>query len=796
MSSTHPVDPAGGSTRQRTNHEARTPSPQPAGMGARVREGDSLRKGMAFLRRYLWWLGGGAVAGIGLAVVYLIVQPPLYEADAVVLIAEPEARSPVGETEIGSLLQASYGLGISSTIEDELHRLRSRSFSRDLALKMADRRRMRDGGYFPLLWREFPYDSTLVGLDTVSTRILENLRVNRLDQRSNAIRITYTGRSPAEVVEVVELALLTYDEASTRTSRQQARGALDFLKGELERVEQSLNVSEENIRRFMNDNELVQLDAQAEDLVRSISKLEADRYLLTTRRASIRETIEIYRKEVELLTPGLSEQLTAALSPRIDQLQFMLAEKQTQRTLLVSRNPDLVRMPDNPTLMELDRQIEGLNAEIESLSSRLVDSEYGFISSTEEKVTDRYIELRNQILTLEIEGQQVDTQLENLTVEIDRLRMQFDLLPDEMIELARYERQLQMDESIYLLIARQAAETALWEQTQGSLARVLDAPLRPNRSVSPKKGVSLLAGGLMGFLLCLGGVLVWSRTRLTITNLDDLTDRELPLLAVIPDNTPLISATYRGADRVQTEHGYVSTSLLAFLDPISHAAESYRRLQSNLLYSRPDQPLRMLMVTSAGKGEGKTTVSGNLAVSLAEAGRSVLLLDADHRRPRVHRLFGTQQEPGVTDVLFKGASIEEAIRATPVENVHVLGAGRAIPNPAEISRSNAYMKLLDGVQERYDFVIIDTSPLGIISDATPLLHRVDGVVAIARFGVSKLPELDQLLGLFRQYNANVIGAVVTAFDPRKAGSSDTYSPSYAYYSNARYYQDYEAEVPN
>lgn len=761
---------------------------------AHARENDAIRRAFAFLMRHKWALLASTITGSVLALVYLNTQSPIYESDATLIVSESSPRNPIGESELGGLLQATYGLGLASTIDDELHRLRSRSFSMELAAKILRNRTMGDGRQYPLLWRAFPTDSSVVGIDTLYTRIMDQFAVNRLDQRSNAIRLTFSAYSPLEAAEVVDMALETYEELSLQNNRAQARSAMEFLSGELERVELNLMRSEESIRRFMNENALIQLDAQAEDLVLSLSQLETDRYSLETRLASAEQTIALYTEEVERISPGLTEQLTSALSPRIDQLQFMMAEKQTQRTLLLSRNPELVGRTDNPTLLELDRQIQGLQVDIESLSLQLMDSERMYLSTAEETVSDRYIELRNQILGLQIEQRQLQTQLESLNGEIERRKEQFDELPDEMIELARYRRQLQMNESIYLLIAQQAAETALWEQTQGSVARIIDRPLVASKPVSPRRNVTLLAGSLIGFLLCFGFILVWESTRSVLSGLREMSDRNLPLLTVIPDTDSLLKEQFGKVDEAEVGGYRVKTTLFTLLDPISHVTEAYRRLQSNLLFSQPDQPMKSILITSAGKSEGKTTVSGNLAISLAEAGRTVLLVDADHRKPSLHRMFGVDLEPGTSDVLFNHTTLEQAIRPTPVEGVHLLTTGRLVPNPAEISRSRAFHDLLTEAAGTYDTVVVDTAPLGIISDASSLLGVVNGVVLIARFGQTKLPEFDQVLSTLRQFNANVAGAVITAFDPRKSNASDYYSPTYAYYNHENVYKSYGEEI--
>jgi capsular exopolysaccharide synthesis family protein len=162
------------------------------------------------------------------------------------------------------------------------------------------------------------------------------------------------------------------------------------------------------------------------------------------------------------------------------------------------------------------------------------------------------------------------------------------------------------------------------------------------------------------------------------------------------------------------------------------------------MYCIPNRtiPLKTIIITSANKSEGKSTVSSNLAIALAEAGRKVLLVDFDFRRPRVHTILGLQQEPGSMDILFNNAKVEDVIQQTLIPNVRALTSGKRPPNPAEITRSAKLREMIRSLKDEYDHIIIDSPPFGIISDAAPLIQESDGVVLAVRFNQTKSPELD------------------------------------------------------
>jgi capsular exopolysaccharide synthesis family protein len=360
-----------------------------------------------------------------------------------------------------------------------------------------------------------------------------------------------------------------------------------------------------------------------------------------------------------------------------------------------------------------------------------------------------------------------------------------------MIEMARFRRNLQISEQLYLIISRQEAETALWEQTQSGLARIVDMSFIPIEPVAPRKKIILLLGLIIGGIVSLGFIYIREFSKIQISSIEKLLQKGFPILAVVPDMTRQIKQNFNGDEYVSIRGTTISTSLIMVLDSISPISESFRRLQSNVLYSQPDNPLKTIIVTSANKSEGKSTVSSNLAIALAEAGRKVLIVDFDFRRPRVHSIFGLKQEPGSMDILFNDTSVETTIQQTLIPNVRALTSGKRPPNPAEITRSVKLREMIRNLKAEYDHIIIDSPPFGIISDAAPLIQESDGVVLAVRFNQTKSPELDLTIDNLNKVNANVIGTVLTAFDPKQSTGYyySSYYYKYAYESYDKYHEN-------
>lgn len=733
------------------------------------------------------------LGGVG-AWFYADRQIPIYESDGSLQVMESSVRTMAG-SDLSNLLTTNFGVGAGNSVDNVINVLRSRTFASELAQRVYDERYQSNGDIFPVLWTDYPEDPTVVDVEVVFGRLLRGMVFNRVDRNSNIIRVSYRSPSPYEAARIVDFAIDTYTDLSTRINRSQAGNAMAFLESELGKISTQLRESEERYRTFMDENRLVQLDTQSNEVIRALSTLEAEKQSIQVQMVAVNSKLNASKAELDQITPGMSSRITAAIAPRISQLQFVLAERETQKTLLISRNPELRNNPNDPSIRELDQQIRGIQEELNSLSSELMSSDAGLsvlnTTSSDGNITSRFLDLRNQVLALEIDKLQFDAQVEQLDQRIAEYQSSFDRLPDNIVEMARYRRDLEMNESLFRMISEQTAQTALWEQTQNAPATVVDRSFVPTRPVSPNRLIILIIGIGLGGVVAVGFVSIREYMRSEITSIDKLVQKGYQVLAVIPDMRKHVKEHFKGADAVNVKGRLVSTELTMALDSISPISEAYRRLQSNVIYAHKDEPLKTIIVTSANKSEGKTTVSSNLAIALAESGKTVLLIDCDFRRPRVHGVFGTDQEPGVMDVYLGNALPEMVIQASVVPRVHILTTGKRPANPAEVNRSQKLRDIIRELKGRYDHIVIDSPPFGIISDAAPLIQESDGVILVCKFNQTLSPELDITIANLSRVQANVLGTVMTSFDPKKSTGYyyTNYYYKYAYESYDKYHAD-------
>ena len=218
-------------------------------------------------------------------------------------------------------------------------------------------------------------------------------------------------------------------------------------------------------------------------------------------------------------------------------------------------------------------------------------------------------------------------------------------------------------------------------------------------------------------------------------------------------------------------------NILSYKEPKSVIAEQYRNIRTSIQYSNLDKKLKTILVTSSTKNEGKTITTTNLAVNFAAIDKKkVLIIDCDLRNPSIHKEFGITNVGGLTDLLIEKNNIENYIKTTEIDNLHVLTAGVIPPNPSEILASKLMKDLLSDLKEIYDYIFIDTPPIGIVMDAGTLANKVDASILVVKSNGVEIKQLEETKRKLDAVNANIIGVVLNAY---KSEKDNNYY--YAYY---------------
>lgn len=210
------------------------------------------------------------------------------------------------------------------------------------------------------------------------------------------------------------------------------------------------------------------------------------------------------------------------------------------------------------------------------------------------------------------------------------------------------------------------------------------------------------------------------------------------------------------------------------LNTVDHSAtlnfqikEAYKTARTNLVFSVIKEGCKKIVVTSSLKSEGKTTTAVNLAIALAQqVDTKVLIIDCDLRKPKVDRFFNLSAAPGLTNVLGKIHTVDEAVHHTKMENLDILCAGVIPPNPSELLSSESMKQLLASFSDEYDYIILDTPPVNVVVDALPLITESDGVLIVVREGTSTYPELHKTVEAIKRVDAKILGLIINGVDTK------------------------------
>ena len=204
------------------------------------------------------------------------------------------------------------------------------------------------------------------------------------------------------------------------------------------------------------------------------------------------------------------------------------------------------------------------------------------------------------------------------------------------------------------------------------------------------------------------------------------------------------------------------------INPTSPAAEAYRILRTNIQYSSVDKKIKSIVITSPTIQDGKTVTASNLAISIANSGNQVVLVDSDLRKPTVHKQFKISSARGLTDVLIGETSLDDALKGMrDIPGLKILTCGTIPPNPSELVSSKKYKDLISELKQRFDMVIIDTPPVGYVSDGIILSREADGVILTIAAGKTRINHAQTSVEALRKVNANILGVVMTKVKDKK-----------------------------
>ncbi|MCW9706781.1 GumC family protein [Fodinibius salsisoli] len=738
---------------------------------------------ISILLKYKWIVALFLVMGATAAWFYADTVTPTYLSNGKIIISSTD-QSPTDE--LSKIISQTTGQGTSSTLENELQVLQSRKF----ALQVAEDLISKEPGSrkeFPILWQaDENGDVYKSSQDKVADKIEKGTKFQKVQEESDVIEVSFISPSPEEAAEVVNAVMETYITISKQQSRKAAQATTEFLEQEKQKLQGKLQESEQELRRYMDSTGLVDVEEQSTGMVAQKSDTEAELRRINLELEAITENIGNYENQLERVKPGLSEQFSEAIGPRIRNSQEMLARMEQEKSLIIAKNPGVLQRDPLPSRLQyLNKEITRLKSEIDSMSQKLFTSDNEFLGINGEDRAEMVSRIQTRLVELRMQKNQLESRRSTLSTHKNEMDANFNSLPEGMVKLAKLQREVRINEELYLNVLRQYADMSVLRQSQFGFGRVVDPGYVPDIPVGPNKKIFLVLGLMLGGILAAGYIFIKEFRDNSINNVGQLRTIYLPPITVIPSFEKLSNGDIKSFEKGK---GKVPKELVLLQNNSSIASEAVRRLKNNIIYQQGEKPPQTIVITSAEKGDGKSTVASNLGIALAEEGYWTLIIGTDFRRPKLHKYFGLDGENGLVNYLQGELTFDELIQDTDVDTLKIISAGSGADIPDVISNSTKFQKLMEKMKEVFDVIILDTPPYGIISDSTAMLKQADATVVVAKYRKTNKGMMFRTMEELEQINANVISIVLNDFDYRK--ETNSYYGSGYYQSLYSNYEDY------
>jgi len=589
------------------------------------------------------------------------------------------------------------------------------------------------------------------------------------------IDIQYLSANKEIAARVVNTLMSTYVEQNFKTKYESTMQTSDWLSKQLTDLEMKVESSQEKLVQYQKAHEILGIDEKQNIITSKLDELNRE---LTAAQSDRMEKEALYRL---VQSPDVGSTL-AAVSGEPDTQNAAAGGTSSLLEKLRAQEADLkVQMaqlstqfgPSYPKIAQLNSQLTEVDAQIQLELKKVVDrvrGEYQAAAQRESMLNDA----------------------------MEKQKREANQLNESGIEYNLLKRDVDTNRTLYEGLLEKLKEAGVTSSLRANNFRIVDVARVPTFPAEPNVPRNLAFGLALGLTTGIGlGFLLEGIDNTVRTPEQAQAISSLPSLGMIPLSSR--SSTEGTAKRLSrssltdplTEGTYREVvELVTVSRPQSQMAESYRALRTSLLLTSLGAPPKVILITSALPQEGKTTTSLNSSVVLAQKGSRVLLIDADMRRPSVHKTLGFGPRTGLSNVLTGSATLQQAVvRYDRVPNMYVLPAGTPPPNPAELLASAHMGDILADLRGQYDHIIIDTPPTLSVTDAVILSTRADTVVLVIRSGQTTKQALRRARDILMRVNARISGVLLNA--------ADLSSPDYYYYYEyqgkygSRYYQSDE-----
>ncbi len=691
---------------------------------------------------------------------------PIYEASGSIEINKPDS----GLVNFSNSPTFNVDYYDPTELETEVMILQSDLLALQVVKELGLDRRPEFGGKTPALPSSLDLAPDPLQADASRTSVLlsgfrGNLKVT-LSPNTHIIKVSFRNPDKDLTAHVVNTLMSTYTENNFKSRFDSTMQASDWLSKQLVDLQMKVETSQEKLVRYQKEHEILGIDEKQNI---TTAKLDELNKALTAAESERMEKESVYR----LVQSGDADTIASAASV----LDAAATGTQSASGLL-----EILRTKEADVKIqaaELSTQFGPSYPKVAQLNTQLKEIDAQILKETR-KIADK---IRGQYMA----AVQRETMLHDA---LEKQKQEANKLNESAIEYSILKRDLESYRTLYEGLMEKMKEAGVSAGLKSNNFRIVDVARVPTYPIEPNIPRNLAFAFMLGLTSGVGLAFLLEGLDNTVRTTEQAQIISgLPPLGMIP----MGSRTARegaNAKRLVIATSNEAVELVTQVRPQSQMAESYRALRTSLLLSNLGAPPKVIMVTSALPQEGKTTTSINCAVVLAQKGIRVLLVDADLRRPSIHKTLGMGPRSGLSNVLTGSATLQQTITRSPVlPNLSVLPAGTPPPNPAELLASPNMRNVLAELRGQYDHIVVDTPPTLSVTDAVVLSPGADAIVLVIRSGKTTKQALRRSRDILMQVNAKVSGVLLNAVDLS--------SPDYYYYYEyqgkySRYYRDDES----
>jgi len=713
--------------------------------------------------RRKWIIALCFAAVLGSTLYFTFTTPPVFEASATLMIEEKGGMQ-------RALFEFPTSAEQTTMIANQVELLKSRLVAEEVVRKLLDS----------------PYRDRVALVANVKDRIglsflsavqaLRNGLTVSSVRNTDIIKVSVKAPSPFEAALLANTMADAYNDIDRSMSQGEISQVVSFLEEQLEKKARDLQVSEEALRSFQKEKGVVSLSEEAQETVRQLADFETKYGEAETDLKAYLKRLDYLNEQLGKRKENLEQEISQISSPLIFQLRQEMAEIERRITVRMAQGID----ENNP---DIKRDKEKLKA----IKDRLVEETRNLVLQgvSPDNPLSQAQDLVEKTIAAETEIIALQAKANALSKIVDDYSKKLDTLPDKSLQLARLERAKKVDENLYMMMKEKYEESRITKAGQIGKVRIVDRAIEHKAPISPKKKRNTILGILIGLGLGLGVAFFLEYMDHSLRTIEDVETLGLPIMGTIPviqaeqTNGFLLPTEKK---KSTTEAQKIASRLITHIKPKSPVSEAYRTLRTNLHFTRPEDPVRTILVTSSGPTEGKTTTVANLAITLAHMGSRTLLVDSDLRRPVIHALFGLSKDRGLTNAIIGQLGVKEVVKPTTIENLGVVTCGTVPPNPSELLGSRKMKELVDEMKQHYDVILFDSPPVIAVTDAAVLSSIMDGVLLVIRSGKTQREAVARAFNLLDNVHARILGALLNDVDV-----SNMYGSYYYYYYYHYYY---------